>query len=159
MIWYPVSISDKTSYRKISCREVLKPWDWQFKLSHRFEISQALWQHCCRGAFQISEWSYNFKYKSCSFKTARSYNKTSYWILKWSPGYMAIMWLSHLSSSFGTPKTIGCLLISAQSISSHQCCHGDMTYQCMCMHSKSIGNRNESCSKDIYLNKTYILRS
>ena len=35
-------------------REVSKPWDWQFVLSHRFGIWQAPRQHCCRGACQIS---------------------------------------------------------------------------------------------------------
>ena len=30
-------------------------------------------QHCCRGACQISEWSYNSKYKSCGFKTLQDH--------------------------------------------------------------------------------------
>ena len=62
----PVSISEKTSFRKIS-----KPRDWYFKLSNRFAIWQAHRQHCCRSACQISERSDNSKYKSCGFETLR----------------------------------------------------------------------------------------
>ena len=66
----------------VRSREVSKPRGWQFKLSYRFEIWQAHRQHCCRSTCQISERSYNSKYKSSGFET---YNKT-YLILKQAPG-------------------------------------------------------------------------
>ena len=70
----------------VRSREVSKPGDWLFKLSHRFEIWQALRQPCCRGACQISERSDNSKYKSRGFDTfAGFYSKTSYRILKLGP--------------------------------------------------------------------------
>ena len=59
-------------------REVLKPWDWEVKLLHRFEIWQAHWQYCCRGTCQ------NSKCKYCTFETSQDH-KTSYRILKWDP--------------------------------------------------------------------------
>ena len=62
----PVSICEKTSFRKIS-----KSRDWYFKLLHHFEIWQAHRQPCCRSACQISERSDNFKYKSRGFETLR----------------------------------------------------------------------------------------
>ena len=52
-------------------REVSKPRDWQFKLSHRLVIWQARRQQCCRGACHISERPDNSKYKSRSFETTR----------------------------------------------------------------------------------------
>ena len=53
--------------------EALKLRDWQIKLSHCYEILQPHWHWCCRDACQI--WDF-----------ARSYNKTSYRILKQGPG-------------------------------------------------------------------------
>ena len=70
----PVSISDKTSYRKISWsleQLVSRPRDWQFGFSYRFEIWEALRQHYCRSACQISERLYNSKYKSRDFEILR----------------------------------------------------------------------------------------
>ena len=55
----------------VRSREVSKPRDWLFELSHRLEIWQTNQQHCCRGACQISERSHDCKYKSCSFETLR----------------------------------------------------------------------------------------
>ena len=55
----------------VRSHEDRKPQDWQFKLSHRFEIRQALGQQCCRDACQILERSDNSKYKSCVFETSR----------------------------------------------------------------------------------------
>ena len=55
----------------VRSREVSKPRDWYFKLSHRFAIWQAHRQQCCRSACQISERSGNSKYKSRGFETWR----------------------------------------------------------------------------------------
>ena len=55
----------------VRSREVSKPRDWQFKLSHRFEIWQAHRQHGCRCACQISERSYHSKYKSRGWEALR----------------------------------------------------------------------------------------
>ena len=65
----PVSISEKTSFRKISWS--LEATRLVLKLSYRFEIWQAHRQHCCRSACQISEQSDNSKYKSRDFETLR----------------------------------------------------------------------------------------
>ena len=59
----PVSVSDKTSYRK--------PWRREIGCSHRFEIWQAHRQQCCRGRCEMLERSDNSNYKSCGFKTLR----------------------------------------------------------------------------------------
>ena len=64
-------------------RKVSKAWDGQLKYSYRFEIWQASWQQCCRGACQISGRSDYSKYKSRD--AVRSYDKTSYRILKRGP--------------------------------------------------------------------------
>ena len=76
----------------VRSREVSKPRDWYFKLSHRFEIWQAHRQQCCRSACQISERSDNSKYKSRGFETSRDLTKRrlfGYWdgalILMWHP--------------------------------------------------------------------------
>ena len=66
----------------VRSREVSKPRDWYFKLSHRFEIWQAHRQQCCRSACQISERSGNSKYKSRGFETLRDLTKRrlfGYW--------------------------------------------------------------------------------
>ena len=55
----------------VRSREVSKPRDWQFQLSHRFEIWQARRQHCCQCACQISERLESSKYKSRGFETSR----------------------------------------------------------------------------------------
>ena len=55
----------------VRSREVSKPQDWLFKLSHRFDIWQAPRQQSYRGACQISERSDNSKYKSHGFETLR----------------------------------------------------------------------------------------
>ena len=55
----------------VRSRKVMKPRDWYFKLSYRFEIWQAHRQHCCRSACQISKRSDNSKYKSRGFETWR----------------------------------------------------------------------------------------
>ena len=61
----PISISDKTSYHKIS---------WSLK-SRRYRITlkflQAFRELCYRGAYQISERSYHSKYKSRGIDTSR----------------------------------------------------------------------------------------
>ena len=66
----------------VRSREVSKPRDWYFKLSHRFEIWLAHRQQCCRSASQISERSGNSKYKSRGFETLRDLRKRrlfGYW--------------------------------------------------------------------------------
>ena len=60
----PVSISDKTSYRKSRSHEI-------GSLNYRSEIWQAHRQQCCRCACQISERSDHSKYKSHGFETSR----------------------------------------------------------------------------------------
>ena len=57
-------------------REISKPRDWYFGLSHRFEI-----------------WSYNPKYKSRGFETLRDLKKkASYRILKQAPGHIILIY-------------------------------------------------------------------
>ena len=73
--------------------EVSKPWDWQFKSLHCFEIWKKPWQHCCQSAYQILEWLDNYKYKSYGFRDfTRSYDKTSYRILKQGLGCSEYLW-------------------------------------------------------------------
>ena len=64
-------IEDPNIYFTVPAYEDLKPRDWYFKLSYRFEIWQAHRQQCCRSACQISEWSDNSEYKSRGFETSR----------------------------------------------------------------------------------------
>ena len=63
---WPVSISDKTSYCKIS-----KPRDLYLELSDRSEIWQAPRQQGCRSAGQISKRCDNLNHQSRGFETSR----------------------------------------------------------------------------------------
>ena len=69
MTWAPSQYPKRRLF--VRSREVSKPRDWYFKLSHRFEIWQAHRQQCCRSACQISERSDNPKCKSQGFETLR----------------------------------------------------------------------------------------
>ena len=60
----PVSISDKTSYRKISLSVEAARLVDKIIASHRN-------LHCCQCTCQISERLYSLKYKSCGFETLR----------------------------------------------------------------------------------------
>ena len=55
----------------VRSREVSKPRDLYLELSDRSEIWQALRQHCCRCACQISKWYDNLKYQSHGFESSR----------------------------------------------------------------------------------------
>ena len=55
----------------VRSREVSKPRDLWLKLSDRSEIWQALRQHCCRGACQISKRYDKSNYQSRGFETSR----------------------------------------------------------------------------------------
>ena len=82
--------------RLMRSREFSKQRDWQFELSHRFEIWQAHRQHY-RCACQISERSVDSKHKSRGFET--SWDLTirrliGYWngssgiyFLRWTPPF------------------------------------------------------------------------
>ena len=59
----------------VRSREVSKPRDLYLKLSDRSEIWQALRQHCCRCACQISKRYDNLKYQSRGFETSRDLTK------------------------------------------------------------------------------------
>ena len=64
-----------------SCK-VSKPRDLYLELSDRSEIWQALRQHCCRCACQISKRYDNLKYQSRGFETSRDLTKRrlfGYW--------------------------------------------------------------------------------
>ena len=74
------------SCRIVRSRECSKPRDWKFELWHRVEMWQAHRQHCCRGACQISERTYNYKWKSRSFRDCASCYETSSCISKRSTG-------------------------------------------------------------------------
>ena len=66
----------------VRSREVSKPRDLYLELSDRSEIWQALWQHCCRCACQISKRYDNLKYQSRGFETSRDLTKRrlfGYW--------------------------------------------------------------------------------
>ena len=81
----------------VRSRKVSKPRDWYIKLSYRFEIWQAHWQHCCRSACQISERSDNSKYKSRGFETLRDLTKIrlfGYWdgAQVWTPLMFGPTW-------------------------------------------------------------------
>ena len=52
-------------------REVSKPRDLYLELPGRFEIWQALRQHCCRCTCKISKGYDNLKYQSRGFETSR----------------------------------------------------------------------------------------
>ena len=67
--WAPSQYPERRLF--VRSRKVSKPRDWYFKLSYRFEISQAHRQHCCRSACHISERSDNSKYKIRGFETLR----------------------------------------------------------------------------------------
>ena len=51
--------------------KVLKLWDLYLELYECPEIWQALRQHCCRGACQISKWCCNLNYQSRGFETSQ----------------------------------------------------------------------------------------
>ena len=55
----------------VRSREVSKPRDLYLELFDRSEIWQALRQHCCRCACQISKRYDNLKYQSRGFETSR----------------------------------------------------------------------------------------
>ena len=55
----------------VRSRKVSKPRDLYLELSDRSEIWQALRQHCCRCACQISKRYDNSKYQSRGFETSR----------------------------------------------------------------------------------------
>ena len=59
----------------VRSREVSKPRDLYLELSDRSEIWQALRQHCCRCACQISKRYDNLKYRSRGFETLRDLTK------------------------------------------------------------------------------------
>ena len=63
----PVSISNKTSYHKISWS--LGAMRFVFEIVNRSEIWQAPQQHCCWGTCQISKWCDNSNYQSYGFET------------------------------------------------------------------------------------------
>ena len=66
----------------VRSRKVSKPRDLYLKLSDRSEIWQALRQHCCRCACQISKRYDNLKYQSRGFETSRDLTKRrlfGYW--------------------------------------------------------------------------------
>ena len=66
----------------VRSREVSKPRDLYLELSDRSEIWQALRQHCCRCACQISKGYDNLKYHSRGFETLRDLTKRrlfGYW--------------------------------------------------------------------------------
>ena len=78
-----VFILDKTSYLNILASRGRKIGTF----SHCCEIWEAHRQHCCGGASQILERSNSSEYKISRLRDfARSYNKTSYRILKPGPG-------------------------------------------------------------------------
>ena len=66
----------------VRSRKVSKPRDLYLELSDRSEIWQALRQHCCRCACQISKRYDNLKYQSRGFETSRYLTKRrlfGYW--------------------------------------------------------------------------------
>ena len=66
----------------VRSRKVSKPRDLYLKLSDRSEIWQALRQHCCRCACQISKRYDNLKYQSRGFEISRDLTKRrlfGYW--------------------------------------------------------------------------------
>ena len=91
-------LNPSLSLSLVRYRKVLKALDWLLKCSYCFDIWQAIRQQCCWGACQISQRSDNSKYKSCGFKT---YDKTSYQILKQGPDNLAIVsWVQTYRSLF-----------------------------------------------------------
>ena len=76
-IWQTFCIDSRASiHLAVRCltaksREVSKPRDWVFWLSHRSEIWQAPRQRCCRGACQISERLEKSKHEYCNLETSR----------------------------------------------------------------------------------------
>ena len=80
MTWAPSQYPKRRLF--VRYREISKPRNWYFKLSHRFEIWQAHRQQCCRSACQISERSDNSKYRSRGFEILRDLTKRrlfGYW--------------------------------------------------------------------------------
>ena len=78
----------------VRSRKVSKSRDLYLELPDRSEIWQALRQHCCRCACQISKRYDNLKYKSRGFETSRDLTKRrlfGYWdgALKQSPAECA----------------------------------------------------------------------
>ena len=66
----------------VRSRKVSKPRDLYLELPDRSEIWQALRQHCCRCACQISKRCDNLKYQSRGFETSRDLTKRrlfGYW--------------------------------------------------------------------------------
>ena len=72
LIWYFWALSQYPKRRLIvRSREVSKSRILYLELSDRSEIWQALRQHCCRCACQISKRYDNLKYQSPGFETSR----------------------------------------------------------------------------------------
>ena len=65
----PVSISEKTSYYRIS--QNLEAVRFLFRIASRSEIWQPHRHHCCRCACQISKRCDNLNYQSRGFETSR----------------------------------------------------------------------------------------
>ena len=66
----------------VRSRKVSKLRDLYLELPNHSEIWQALRQHCCRCACQISKWCDNLKYQSRGFETSRDLTKRrlfGYW--------------------------------------------------------------------------------
>ena len=94
-LWDAITVCcDFRGMGTIHTRNNLKALYWYWKLSDRSEIWQAPWQHCCRGACQISKRCDDLNYQSRGFKT-RSYDKTSYRILKQGPDLTVVNTLIH----------------------------------------------------------------
>ena len=103
MASHPWKISNFTMFRLLTSRapfqyptrrlfvrshEVSKLRDLYLELFDCSEIWQAPWQQCCRGTCQMSEQCDNSNYQSRGFRDfTRSYDKTSYWILKRGPDH------------------------------------------------------------------------
>ena len=99
-VWLLLTATRAPSQYPIRClsvrsRKVSKPRDLYLELSDRSEIWQALRQHGCRCACQISKRCNNSKYQSRDFDTSRDLaKKTSFRILRRGPGRVRLMSLS-----------------------------------------------------------------
>ena len=95
-------------------REVSKSRDLYLELSDRSEIWQALRQHCCRCACQISKRYYNLKYQYRGFETSRDLTIRrffGYWDGALGASLGLLSWCPILSQVTETYLKVGYLII------------------------------------------------
>ena len=96
-VWVPSQYPKRRLF--LRSRKVSKSRDLYLELSDRSEIWQALRQHCCRCACQISKRYDNLKYQSRGFEISRDLTKRrlfGYW-----DGALVVAWSIAIQHNIG----------------------------------------------------------